>query len=72
LRFFILGDNYGSNPSHYYSLARHLRPLNYDFGTADFIWSRVLDDVEPDVGASIDPSDIRTIQLFVSKSERKE
>ena len=68
MRFFTIGDIYGSNPSHYYSLARHLRPLNYDFGTTDFIWSRVLDDVEPDVGASIDPSDIRLIQLSVSKS----
>ena len=69
---FNLGDKYGRNPSRYYCFARHLRPLNYDFGTIDFIRSRVLDNVGSDVGTSIDPSDIRIIQLPVSKSERKE
>ena len=72
MNLFNQGDKYGRNSSRYYCAARHLRPLNYDFGTIDFIRSRVLDNVGPEMGASIDPSDIRIIQLPVSKSERKE
>lgn len=72
MNLFNQGDKYGRNPSRYYCAARHLGPLNYDFGTIDFIRSRVLDNVGPQVGACIDVSDIRDIQLPVSKSERKE
>ena len=72
MNLFNQGDKYGRNSSRYYCAARHLRPIYYDFGTIDFMGSRVLDDVGPEMGASIDPSDIRIIQLPVSKSERKE
>ena len=72
MNLFYQGDKYGRNSSRYYCFASHLRPLNYNFGTIDFVWSRVLDYVGPQVGASIDPSDIRDIQLPVSKDERKE
>jgi hypothetical protein len=72
LNLFNLGDKYGRNPSRYYCFASHLRPLDYNFGTIDFIWSRVLDNVGPEMGTGIDVSDIRNIQLPVSKSERKE
>ena len=72
MNLFNQGDKYGRNSSRYYCAARHLGPLNYDFGTIDFIRSRVLDDVGPEMGASINSSDIRIIQLPVSKSERKE
>ena len=72
MNLFYQGDKYGRNSSRYYCFASHLRPLNYNFGTIDFVWSRVLDNVGPQVGASIDPSDIRDIQLPVSKDERKE
>ena len=72
MNLFNQGDKYGRNSSRYYCSARHLRPLNYDFGTIDFIRSRMLDDVGSDVGTSVSPSDIRIIQLPVSKSKRKE
>lgn len=72
MNLFYLGDKYGRNSNRYFGFASHLRPLNYDFGIDSFERNVWLDNVESDVGTSIDSCDICDIQLLVSKNERKE
>jgi hypothetical protein len=72
VNLFYLGDKYGRNSNRYFSFARYLRPLNYDFGIDSFERNVWLDHVESDVGKSVNSSDICDIQLLVSKNERKE
>ena len=72
MNLFYIGDKYGRNPSRYYCVKSHLRPFDYDFGTTNLLWSRMLDDVGADVGTGIDVSDIRTVQLSPSESKGKE
>ena len=72
MNLFNQGDKYGRNPSRYYCVESHLRPLNYNFGTTSFKRNVWMDNVEPAVGTCIDISDIRNIQLPFSKDERKE
>ena len=72
MNLFNQGDKYGRNSSRYYCSARHLRPLNYDFGIDCFERDVRVGYVGADVGTSVSPSDIRIIQLPVSKSKRKE
>lgn len=72
MNLFYLGDKYGRNSNRYYCLASHLRPLDYNFGIDSFERNVWLDNVESDVGKSVNSSDICDIQLLVSKNERKE
>ena len=68
MRFFTQGDKYGRNPSRYYCIASHLRPADYYFGIDCVERDVRVDNVVACMGTSIGTSDIRDIQLLVSKS----
>jgi len=67
-----LGDKYGRHSFGSLGVRGHHRPAHHDFGS-DFYQHHVrLDDVESDVGASHNTSDIYSFQLSSSKSQRKD
>ena len=66
------GDIHGRHCIGSPSVVGHYRPFDYDSG-ADFRNHYVrVDDVKPNVGASVDTGDIRDFCLCSSQSERKE
>ena len=67
-----LGDKHGRYCFGTPSVRGHHRQAHHDFGS-DFNQHHVrLDDVESDVGASHNTSDIYSFQLSSSKSQRKD
>ena len=72
MNLFHLGDIHGRSYFSHYCFARHLRPVNHDFGTTDIVWLRMLDNVPTNMGTSIDTSDICNFQLPFSKGRGKE
>ena len=58
---------YFSNP---HCIANHLRPLDYDFGSADIVRTWVLDDVGANVGEGRNTSNFQRFRLSSSTQQR--
>jgi hypothetical protein len=63
------GFNYGCSINHSPSVRGHLRPLDYYFGSSDFMRPWLLGYVGADMGAGGNTSNLRGFQLPYGKSK---